>query len=531
MFELAKIFQNNMILQRDKPIKLFGKTDNAQTLAVSLNNTVLAQAKITPGKFSLELPAQPATENATLTIKGSGGSEVCFTNVDIGEVWVAGGQSNMQLKLRYTNNAEAVVASACDPHFRLYTVAQWAFEGEEDEGYKDASNWDSWKSWAPKNAEHFSATAAYFALRLRKSLGVPVGIIGCYWGGTPAAAWLDEEYLQNDVKLKIYLDEYEAGLANMDVEDNLAFARQMRMAMNTPEALENNDLMMLRKIALPSFAPSRKPQSPEQEKQAQAMMRYLTQTGPTSPNRPGGLYHSMVCNIAGYTCRGFIWYQGEADYRKAELYQQLFTAVIACWRRGWGEELPFLFVQLPPFGSWRGAIGDRFPEMRHAQEQVSKTVPKTWMACIMDVGEEFDAHPMNKEPVGERLALLALCKVYGKEILCEAPEFVQATLSGGKLTLEFQNTGEGLSVLNPPVTALAILQDGKELSSYSVAVNGMQMCVASMELKATSQVEVRFAWAGFCQVNLFNSVKLPAKPFIWHNKKTDMQMNHWADNK
>jgi sialate O-acetylesterase len=367
----------------------------------------------------------------------------------------------------------------------------------------------------PENAPVFSATASYFALHLRKELGVPVGIIGSYWGGTPAVTWLDEVYLRKDEQLKIYLDEYEQGLANMDIEDNLAFSRQMRMSMNTPEALKRDDLEMRGMLEAPSFAPTSTPQDSEQAKQMQAMMRFFMQTGPTSPNRPGGLYNTMVKPIAGYSCRGFIWYQGEADYRKAELYQRLFTAVIACWRRDWNEDLPFLFVQLAPFGSWRGATGDRFPLMREAQEQVSKTVPGTWMVSIMDDGEELDVHPRSKQPAGERLALLALGKVYGQDILCEAPDFEKAEVSEGHLTLTFLNCGDGLSLAGSTVDALEVHINGEKVSDFSVVADGARLRIDSDKFTRGVQVEVRFAWAGYCKVNLYNSANLPAKPFMW----------------
>ena len=510
-----------MVLQRNKPIRIAGETDCSQTLEVLLNHVVITQAVVEAGCFTLIIPSQKAAEDVTLTISGSSGDVITYTSVDIGEVWIAGGQSNMELLMKYTANADDIISVANDPHFRLYSVAQWAFEGEESEGFKNTSLWDYWMHWTPENAPFFSATASYFALHLRKTLGVPVGIINCTYGGTSAVTWLDVDYLIKDEDLKTYFDTYEQGLAKMDIEEHLSFSYKMRETMNTPEALEQRELVSLRKIEPPSFDPSVIAQNPEQLKNLQAMMRLFTEIGPTSPNRPGGLYKTMVKKIAGYTCCGFIWYQGETDFDKGETYQKLFSALIACWRRDWkcneNDLLPFLFVQLAPFGTWRGLDGARFPVIREAQERVSKTVPNTWMASIMDVGDPLDIHPLHKQPVGYRLALLALGKVYSQRVLCEAPELVNIDITKGQLTLHFAHSGDGLYLIGANINALELHLNGKIATDFTFVVDGSKVQIYNKYIESKVHVEVRYACVGYCDVNLYNSANLAAKPFKWSN--------------
>ena len=170
--------------------------------------------------------------------------------------------------------------------------------------------------------------------------------------------------------------------------------------------------------------------------------------GPKHFCRPGGLYESMVKAVAPYGIRGVIWYQGESDGdAHPETYETLFPALIADWRRLWGRELPFLFVQLAPFERWMQCTGERYGIVRAAQQHTADTVPGTAMAVTTDVGMQYDIHPKKKQPLGRRLALLAENKVYGeKDVLCEAPALTGLTVADGALTLTFAHAGARLTL-------------------------------------------------------------------------------------
>lgn len=503
MLSFATVFQSGMTLQREKPIRLFGTTDTPQKLRVTLNGAELVQAEISAGHFQMVLPPQPAAEDAVLRVEASADGEVMFDHVDIGEVWIAGGQSNMEYAMAQDADATDVISSAQDAHLRFYDVAKWAFPEEEAEGMKDTSHWERWLTWNPADAGYFSAVAAWCALELRRTLQVPVAIIGCNWGGTTAATWMDRALLEQDAELKVtYCDSYEEGLKTIDLkqyEENRLNKKKFTCDPDMKAKINEYIKMAAEKGLLTQ------------------MRQALDTIGPKDENRPGALYETMVSKIAGVACRGVLWYQGETDDKHPTLYEKLFPAMIGCWRRDWGEELPFLFVQLAPFGRWGASTGKVFPILRAAQDATQKNTPNCYMASIMDSGEELDIHPKHKRPVGHRLALLALGKIYGQPILCEAPALAAANLQPGALTLQFANAGEGLTIKGESLQAAQLLVNGTE-TAFTAAVAGNTLTLQSPALDTAAEVQFRFAQTGWCVVNLYNSADLPAKPFCWQNR-------------
>lgn len=502
MIKLATIFQDGMMLQRGKELRIWGETDREQNIEVYCGEECWTGAqKIQAGKFSITLPAREAMENVTVTITGSAGDKLTLFNVDIGEIWIAGGQSNMEFFLRYDAEGKKTIANANDDHLRYYNVAQYAFNGEEKDGFKDESRWNKWFPYKPEYIETFSAVGLYFANQLREKLGVPVGIVGCNWGGTTASTWVDEKLLAEDPELCVYIEDYAEKTKDLDLDAYLESNRVQRgsksdLVDNIIRYMMEGSHKLLLKLLNPLICSFPAPPM-----------------GPCSENRPGGLYQSMVSKIAGFACRGVIWYQGESDDHHADLYAKLFSAMIGCWRRDWKDELPFLFVQLAPFRKWFAVTAMNYPTLRQKQELVSKTVPKTWMASIMDVGMEFDIHPKKKQPVGERLALLARGKIYGEDILCEAPELERAQRLDYSLILTFKHTGDDLMLSGKTLSAMEILADNSLVTDWKAEVSGSTVKLTAKKLKNAKQIQVRYAWDPYCEVNLYNSAKLPAKPF------------------
>ncbi|MDR1271458.1 MAG: sialate O-acetylesterase [Clostridiales Family XIII bacterium] len=506
MIKLARIFQDRMVLQREKPTRIWGESGSAQKLSVLLNGVPLIEGAEVDGHFSLILPPQAAMTDAVLSLRGSTEEdELEFKEVDFGEVWIAGGQSNMEFPLEFDSDAAAQIAGANDRHLRFYDVGEYAFDGEEEEGFKNSKNWDGWLCFEPDSARFFSAVGLYFAKRLREELDVPFAIVGCNWGGTTASAWLDESFLEEDPGLRIYLDTYRENADGLDLIKYRKQSAGVRRLLSSPagERLSEHiwqghptfgDIVM----AVPFIG-----------KHA----LYMAASGPESPNRPAGLYHNMVEKIAGYTCRGVIWYQGESDENLASLYGKLFSAVISCWRGAWEDSLPFLFVQIAPFGNMLFETGgDRFPDIREQQEWVSKNVPGAYMASIMDAGMKKDIHPKDKRTPGERLALLALGKVYGRDILCEPPEAISAERRADPTHIEikFANAGEGLFLKGDPLRGLALFDgSGREVKRWTAKAEG-----ASVRVYTDGPVaEIRYGWTGYVDANLYNSAGLCAKPF------------------
>lgn len=249
--------------------------------------------------------------------------------------------------------------------------------------------------------------------------------------------------------------------------------------------------------------------------------------GPKYERRPCGLYESMLKPIVPYAIRGVIWYQGETDGDcHPETYKTLFPALIKNWRQLWDEELPFLFVQLAPFGQWMASVGELYTQIWAAQQYTADTVQKTGMAVITDVGMKYDIHPKKKQPVGHRLALLAENKIYGIDVLCEAPLLKNIHIQDKKLVLIFENVGKGLYLAErlpygqiagkDKFGGLQIFQDGCRINDAKLEVKteNNEVIICGEEIKANVETEVRIAQTGWYLVNLYNSADIPAAPAV-----------------
>lgn len=453
--ELAEIFQDNMLLQRNKPIRIWGTAKNAQRLSVLLDDVQVYDEEIPDGRFEILLPSQEAAENRTLCIRNQEEKEIKIHNVDIGEVWIAGGQSNMEFPLLCDRNGDDVIKIAGDEHLRYYEVGKYAFEGEREEKLKDDHRWNHWRRFVSEECTHFSAVGTYFAGILREKLKVPVGMIGCCWGGTSASAWVNEDLLRDDNELRIYTDTYDKAVAKLNMDKYIKGDHKNRAFLGKEKNVIGAERTMKNEVTGPLKFPM---------KQLMKMMLINLKTGPHDANRPGGLYRTMLTKIAGFTARGVIWYQGETDEYHADLYSRLFSRLIICWREDWKDKLPFLFVQLAPWGEWMAQDGRNFPELREQQQYVEDHVEGTYMASIMDVGSRFDIHPKVKEPVGKRLALLALDEIYGiEQEYCHAPRISKVEREGRDIIVSFDFAEGGLTVNGKTESLFSVAQDGKNI--------------------------------------------------------------------
>lgn len=501
-FHLYPIFSDNMVLQRGKSIKIFGKSDVINTISVNIGNhsTVLEEVL---GDWVAILPPMEATTECEVIVSSNIQSDekVVLKNVAIGEVWIAGGQSNMQFPLKFDADANVSIATSAHPSIRFFDCPEIAYEGQEL--LEDFSEFGIWRPCDPINAPYFSAVGYYFAKELYKSQQVPIGIIGCNWGGTSASAWLDESYLEADKDLRVFLDEYHQAIQELNLEEYEKTVAAERLFRNSPGGKQLSDNLLAGAT-----------EEEVNEMFSTLGMPPVPQVGPKYFGRPSSLYHTMVSKISGYSARGVIWYQGETDSSKANLYDKLFTAVILCWRDAWQDELPFVFVQLAPFESWLfGTNGKNFPIIREKQENVSKLLPKVYMASIMDVGMRFDIHPKNKRTVGERLSLLARGKVYGEDILCEAPEIEEAKREENNILLKFRNVGDKFILVGNSINGLQVLVDEKKVKAFDSIVAENWIRIDLKDLVGSKKVEIQYAWTDYVEVNLYSSVGLSAKPF------------------
>lgn len=504
-FKCALVFGDNMVLQRGKPVPIFGFGQDGSKVVVEFQNQQQSTI-VENGLWSVTLSPLTTTENETMKVLCDG-TQLVFSGVAVGEVWLAGGQSNMEFFFRYDADHDQVVPLCENSRIRFFDYPEVSHEGALES--HDYSRFGFWRLANPDNIDYFSAVGYYYAVELQKKLNCPVGIIGCNWGGTTASSWMDPKYLENNDG-KIWLQDYENATKNLDLEKHYEDFKRNPLHYNVdPFASELIDQLMRGMTKFQSLIFFMK--VGKMIKQGKITLE--PSIGPWYENRPGGLYEVMLKKIAPYAIKGVLWYQGESDDKHPGIYDTVFSSLIKCWRELWKEELPFLFVQLAPYGKWMGTSGEKFPIIREKQEWVSNNIPNTWMASIMDAGNKTDIHPKKKKPVGTRLALLAIGKVYGYDILCEAPCCDHISVLDKKLVLDFQNAGSRLILEGHRINGLEIICDDRKLNSSRFSVNNSSITIVNDMIEVGSKVEVRFAYSGFCEVNLFNSSGLPAKPF------------------
>lgn len=503
MLQTAPIFQSGMIFQREKPAVIWGKADPDQTVKVSLKGEECVSQADGEGNWKVILPAMPTSQAETLTISGGEGT-IVFTDVAIGEVWVAGGQSNMEFQMRYEKHLSEEKPGCENANLRFFDVPEVCYDGQLSDF--DYSQMGIWRKATPEDIEHFSAPAYYFQKKISQELHVPVGIIGCNWGGTPSAVWMKPESVERTGKP--WMDAYREKVSKLDL--NEFWAAQKLNPMNNRGNLWDpfSDFIM--------------PKTPSLEEVGAffAKLGLPVLDAAYDPNAlmpqaiPGTLYEHMVKTIAPFGIRGFLWYQGESDddLDCQWLYEDMFSALIADWRALWGDDtLPFLFVQLPGFRSWLQVQAKDYPTIRKCQEAVSKKVANTFLCSISDSGEEFDIHPKDKKVVGERLALLALGHVYGKDLLCDAPMLLKTRREANRITLTFANAQGGLQLKGETVEALQVTSEEEEVS-YETEISGDSL-ILTLKEEETSPVKISFARTNWYLVNLYNQGGIPAVPF------------------
>lgn len=473
---LPSLFSEHAVLQRDVPIPVWGWAAPDEKVTVTLGEESKTATPDADGKWRVQFDARKAGGPLTLTVTGK--NKIALTDVQVGEVWLCSGQSNMAMTVGGSLNKDAELAAANFPQIRMFTVAR------KTAAEPQAKCEGTWAVCSPKTVGGFSAAGYFFGRRLHKELNVPVGLINSSWGGTPIQAWTSQSTQKAVAELAPMVANYEKAVAAFDPEEaKKRYEKQLADWQQTEKKGKK---------------PGRKPQ--------------LAQPPQQSPNSPGTLYNGMIHPLAPYALRGAIWYQGEANAGGAKLYGLQMRTMIAEWRSVWGQgDFPFIYVQLPNFMAAQKNPSETagWPLIR---EQFLKTlaVPGTGMAVTIDVGEAGDIHPKNKQAVGDRLAQWALAKTYGKEILACGPLYKAMKQDGDRIVVSFEY-GEGLAVRGEKLKGFAIAGEDKKFVWAEAKIDGETVVVSSPEVK--SPVAVRYGWANNPDCTLVNKADLPASPF------------------
>lgn len=474
---LPALFGDGAVLQRDTPLPVWGKAAPGEVVTATMNGAKQSTIAGADGKWRVTLPPLPVGGPYTLTV--SGNNTLTRTGLLSGDVYVCSGQSNMELSLQRAKTGAAAVAASADPKLHLFKIG-YAYPTTPADDVKA-----SWRAASPESTGGFSAVAYFFGRAIRKAEGdVPVGLIGAYVGGTPGQGWTREEALTADPDLKRrYVDTYPAEQA----------AHDKAMADYTVA------------LAKAKAEGNKEPLKPY------GFWRYSS------------LYNGMIAPIVGFPIKGVVWYQAESNARDPAGYRTLLPTMIRDWRAQWkSSTLPFLLVQLPPFGTSAGD-GLAWAEIRETQARTAAILPNVAFVVTTDIGTQHDIHPTDKEPVGERLALAARKLIYGESsLVASGPTFRSLKITGNEALVTFENAGEGLEARSGlssgnPVSADTLSgftiagADGRFVPAVAKIVGKDRVSVSSPDVPAPKSV--RYGFVNFPIVNLWNRNGLPAAPF------------------
>jgi sialate O-acetylesterase len=621
---VASPFGDHMVLQQGQPIPVWGTATPGDQVTVVFAGQKESAVADSTGKWRVDLKelkasAEPRELTVTSGNRESKTENQKFTDVLVGEVWLCGGQSNMERQLGLRSgqppivNWEAEAAAASHPLIRqLYVQQSRAVTPQSTVAA-------TWSVCSPETVADFTAVGYFFARDLHAKLGVPVGIIHSSWGGTPSEAWTSREGLKNFPEFNEAIDSLQHAAANAAEAQRLYAGKIARWfaandpgsgaapwhapgldtagweTMNLPAmweeaghegfdgiawfrrsfdlpadwagrdlvlrlgAIDDVDTTWVNGVEVgttsgwtasrayrvpasalrakdnviavrvldtgggggiwdpqrpPSLTPAEGPgaplplKGPWRSRFAVELARFSTQPpADTSQNAgtPTGLFNGMIAPLVPYALRGVTFYQGEANAGRALQYRTLFPAMIADWRRLWGQgEFPFLFVQIAPFK-------DQPPEIREAQLIAWKNTKNTAMAVTIDVGDAKDIHPANKGPVGARLALAARAVAYGEKIEYSGPVYEKLTVQGGRAVLAFTHLGGGLTAPGGTLTGFTVAGADGVFHPAKAEIAGDTVVVSSPNV--ATPVAVRYGWANVASGNLFNKAGLPASPF------------------
>ena len=490
--KMPAIFSSGMVFQQQKPINVWGTAKPNSEVMVMFdfkNTTVKADAN---GNWHATLPKAKASFNPlALTVFEDKIPGATFYNIYVGEVWIAGGQSNMEWCVASTDDFKGAKASADKSagKIRYFKQSSNGFSKLPKTEFQKGAQWQTINS---KNVHAMTAVGFYFAEKLLKDLNVPVGIIYSSKGAASMATWSDRtKLLENKITAKKYADFFK----ELDAYDAAAYqkllaAHKEKMAKYEAKVKECKAVGKPAPTVAWDFKYAPTEQSPK-----------------TDYKSPSLHFNGKVVPMRDFTARGVIWYQGESDASDPE-FCELFKVLLDSWRSSLKDaDLPFIQVQLASYSTKAN-----WPWARSCQFRNTQIFKNVYMAPIIDTGEEFNIHPHFKSVVGYRMETIALEKVYGKKGVCsDAPVMKSVVFKGDTATVEFE-TFKGVLKVDGKPRGFETMINGK-WSPAQVSIDGKKAVVKSSD---GSEVRgVRYAWKNWAKpdVCLFGENGFPAIPF------------------
>lgn len=481
--QIPSVIGSNMVLQRDAKAALWGWDTPGTVVNVSFRGEKVSAAAGRYGKFLVHLPTGKAGGPFELTIKGT--ATKTLKDVLVGEVWLAGGQSNMWWQMSRVKDARKEIADACNlPNVRFYDGNTHPREGgwQQTEPKRDIPK-ARWQQPVKRTVPHWASTAYFFARDLHKELKIPVGIVHIAVPGSAIQPFMSGTLMSKhlpDIWEKH--TKAEAALAEKLAEHKKKLAEWKAKG-----------------------GKGKKPRGP-------SLPKYET------------FRNGMVIPVAPFTVKGVIWWQGESNAREAPAYEKLLPELVRQWRVLWGHpDLPFIQVELANFGPPSKPTVSQdapWPQLREAQRRASSDAAGIYLASVIDIKEnppaeaDWEIHPARKQIAGNRLYHAAMKVAYGsKDTLGFGPRLKRAEFNGARVLLHFDSVGAGLKA-----------REGTSLSGFAVAGSDGKYRVAQAKTidadtieisspKVTDPQRVRYNWANNPTGTLINSESMPAGAF------------------
>jgi sialate O-acetylesterase len=615
---VSSTIQDHAVLQRDKPIPLWGRVRPGQDVTVTMAGEQANTTADDEGNWHLTLAALKAGGPYQMTVSAGNVRAQVINDVMVGDVYLCSGQSNMEWPVIMAMHGAADAAAAANQNIRFLTVHRAA------DGTPRASlaSEDRWSVVDPESVKSVSAVCYFFGRELQPKAGVAIGLIDSYWGGSPIQAWLSSSALdalgnygsqlnllslhgtspqQAEIKWREFTDTWwrahdpampawsdaayddsgwskvvptgswkdwgapaltgfdgivwfrttvslneaqtrgpaQLSLGPIDQADK-TFVNGVEVggsegwnnarSYTLPEGIvhEGNNV-----IAVAVYGGDGMTGPVEQRKldfangtaiKLDTPWRYrvsqdVAKTGAV-PHTPWlrelgltTLYNGMIAPLGPTPLRGVVWYQGESNTAETLEYQRLLKGLIVDWRHRFGEDAAFLLVQLPGYGplTTEPRRSD-WAALREVQRQIANTTPKTGLAVTIDLGDRVNLHPVVKQEVGRRLALLAERMIYSQHVVDSGPTPVSAVRSGNTVAVRFANTAQGFRIYeadNPVGFQACNTAERCDYVSATVVRDEIDLDVSRMPDVA----KVRFCWGDSPMCNVYNSAGLPAVPF------------------
>jgi sialate O-acetylesterase len=478
---MGKMFNNNMVLQREKPIHIFGKGIPTEGVTISFLNKIITVTIKTDSTWEVYFEPQKATKNGQKLTIQSGAETIILDNILVGDVWLCAGQSNMEFALANEKHVRAALKTAFNPNLRLFNYKKvlppihkpykiTELKHLQPEHFYEGN----WSISDSSSAKGFSAVAYYFGQMVEQSTDIPIGLIHLAIGGSPLEAWLREEATRSDTALhKLFEGDW---MHNPRLEPWCI----LRGSQNLDSLLNNN----------PSVVPK-------------------DELGYNHLFKPSFL-SKAIQPFTAFPVKGFLWYQGESNslsLARAQQHERLFPLLVADWRKQWGENLPFYFCQLSSISTEKGYKSENWGYFRDSQRRMADSLDNVGMAVTSDVGHPTDVHPTDKKTVGERLAKVALAKTYQKKITFEGPKPLKAIQKKDRIIVYFNSTiavSEGQILRGVSVEAI----DGKIQDIPAILKKRKIIITTPLKVK-----RVLYGWKPFSDGNLINTEGLPCSTF------------------